>query len=83
MGLLGGVSFDGLGHEIVDENSSADGLGHEIVHKNSSADGLGHEIVDKNNRADGFWYPKLVFSLRIYSELCVLASQIRVFIEDL
>ena len=37
---------DGLGHEIVDENSSADGLGHEIVDKNSSADGLGHKIVD-------------------------------------
>ena len=30
-----------------------------------------------------FWHPKFAFSLRIYSELCVLAPQIRVFTEDL
>ena len=36
-GPPGGDSFDGLGHEIVDKNSSADGLGHEIVNKNSGA----------------------------------------------
>ena len=82
-GSLGGNSSDGLGHEIVDKNTSADGLGHEIVDKNSSADNLGHEIVDKSTSVDGFWHYKFLFSQRIYNELSVLAPQIRVFTEDL